>query len=286
MEKSFLILFTLLILSGSFLYFGDVLAKPLKKERWVVYYGDSVPSEEFMPYDWIVFDSQKFPPLRPLMNRKKQLLGYLSIGEIEGSDYDFQKIKEMGLILTENPDWPGSFIVDIRDPRWKSYLIEKRIPTILHKKFDGLMLDTIDSPLHYEVKKGKKLKEVEEAAIDLIRSIKENYPRYTLMLNRGFEILPEVADHIDASLAESLLVNAKATENEKRFFAKEDIESIRRQITAAKKVNQKLKLFSLDYWNPEDHETVRKLYKVQRKRSFIPYIATIDLQSHHPEPKG
>ena len=49
--------------------------------HWLVYYSDKAPSEAFKGYDLIVFDSQFHPPLRPLLDRGKTLLGYLNLGE-------------------------------------------------------------------------------------------------------------------------------------------------------------------------------------------------------------
>lgn len=262
-----------------------VRAEEEKPERWVVYYGSDLPSDRFLPYHVIVFDTEKSPPLRPLMNRGKELLGYLSIGEAESFRHDFKQIKEMGALLEENPDWPNHYIVDIRNKQWVKYLIEVKIPEILHKKFDGLMLDTLDSPLYLWEKDKQKYAGMDEAAIDLIATIRKHYPKVKVMLNRGFHVLPEVAPFIDMSLAESIVVNYQGESKEPTFFPSEVTESYVKIIDQAKQINPALKIYSLEYWPVSDVEKIKAIYAQQRERGYIPYVTSIDLMQEFAEPK-
>ena len=41
--------------------------------------------------------------------------------------------------------------------------------------------------------------------------------------------------------------------------------------------NKKLKVFSLDYWYPEDSKMIAQIYSVETDNGFSPYVATIDL---------
>ena len=283
MEK-FIIIVLSIVLSGLFFFSAQVLAAD-KPERWVVYYGEALPAERFLPYDLVVFDSQKSPPLRPLMNRDKTLLGYLSIGEAEKYRHDYKRIEEMGALLEENPDWPGHYIVDIRNPQWIKYLIEVKIPEILHKNFDGVMLDTLDSALYLWEKDKEKYAGMDSAAINLLATIRKHYPDITVMLNRGFHVLPEVAPFIDKVLAESIMVNFKTSSKQPEYFSESVTQEYEGIIDEAKKQNPALKLYSLDYWPPEDTAKVKDIYQIQRARGYIPYVTTIELMQEHEEPR-
>jgi hypothetical protein len=46
----------------------------------------------------------------------------------------------------------------------------------------------------------------------------------------------------------------------------------------------RLRLFTLDYWDPEDSDGLAEIYRAQRCAGFIPYVATPDLTRIVPEP--
>ncbi len=282
MEK-FIIPVLAIVFSLAF-YFSAHAVGVKKNERWVVYYGDSLPAEQFLPYDMIVFDSQKSPPLRPLQNRGKVILGYLSVAEAEQYRHDYSDIEEMGVMLGENPNWPGHRIIDIRNPLWTKYLIEVKIPEILHKNFNGLMLDTLDSALYLWETDKQKYAGMDVAAVALVATIRKHYPRIKLMVNRGFQVLPQIAPYINYSLAESIVANTQGKDNKVELFPQETTQEVVSILNEAKKRQQYLKIYSLDYWDMEDTEGVKKIYNMQRERGFIPYVTTIDVQQHHHEP--
>jgi len=64
-----------------------------KIERYCVYYNDEAPIEAFSPYDLIVLDSTYHPKLEGLIEQKKTLLGYISLGEVEGERDYFEQVK-------------------------------------------------------------------------------------------------------------------------------------------------------------------------------------------------
>lgn len=256
-----------------------------RQESWVVYYGSSLPAEDFLSYDLVVFDSRNHPSLRPLQNQDKTLLGYLSIGEAENYRSDFDTIKELGVLLHENKHWPGHYIVDIRDPKWAKYLIEEKIPEILHRRFDGVMLDTLDSPLYLEEEDPVKYKGMREGAIKLIHALRMHYPDMKIMLNRGFQALPDIAKQIDMVLAESTMVDSHTDAKNPTFFAENIYEESLKTLWDAQKTAPGLKVYSLDYWIPEDIGPVKKIYSTQRRNGFIPYVSTPDLQKIFAEPR-
>jgi uncharacterized protein (TIGR01370 family) len=255
------------------------------QEKWVVYYGDALPAEQFLPYDLIVFDSTSFPPLRPLQNRDKMILGYLSLGEAEDYREDFQSIKEKGLLLHENKNWPGHFMVDVRNPLWGKYLIEEKIPQILFKRFNGIMFDTTDSVLDLEIKDPKKYAGMKKAVLDLLAAVRMHYPEIKIMINRGFDAFPEAAPYVDYIMAESTLVDDYTDPKNPRFFSESDYQWSKEIIDAARKANPQLKVYSVDYWNPKDMAKIKEIYGKQRASGYIPYVATIDLQSVVEEPR-
>lgn len=255
------------------------------EERWVVYYNDERPGEDFEKYDLVVFDSTNHPSLRALVNRNQRVLGYLSLGEAESYRKDFESLKKKGLLLEENPHWEGHYIIDVRNPEWIRIIIEDRIPALLHKGFNGVMLDTIDSPLYLQERDPQRFPEMREASAALVKEIRLHYPNLFIMLNRGFEILPQVAPHINAVMAESILVDNVTDKENPVFFQDETHQKMVRELKEAQQLNPRLKVYALEYWPLEDAAGVKELYARHRKLGFLPYVSRPDLQEIYDEPK-
>lgn len=264
---------------------GAVQASEYKYAPWVVYYSDKAEPQVFNRYNLIVFDSEYHPRLQPLLNEDKMLLGYLSLGEAEKDRTYFYDIKKKGILLGENKKWPGSYAVDIRNHQWSEMVLESIIPDILNKGFKGIFLDTLDSPLDLERRDPKRYRGMKMAALNLIKAIRHHYPSITIMMNRAYEILPEAAPYVDMQLGESTLTDYN--------FGKKTYEMVNaplyqkqvKMLQLAKRINPKLKVYTLDYWNPEDKEQIKNIYNTQEQNGFYPYVSTVMLDRVVEKPR-
>jgi uncharacterized protein (TIGR01370 family) len=254
--------------------------------NWVVYYDNTLPPTTFNPYDIVVFDDIKHPkPLQSLRNRPRLILGYISYGEA-GGNRPFPVHNTPGVRLEPNPWWEGNDIVDTRTEAWRNFILKEHIPTILAQGFNGIMIDTIESPLYLAGKDPAKYAGLKQATIQLIRDTRKQYPNIVIMLNRGFEILPDVAPDIDLILMESTMVQHDRKENKSQYLPTDGHMEYLEMVKAARSRNPKLRVMTLDYWDPADTKGVAKIYRFQRVHDFIPYVSTADLTQHHPEPSG
>ncbi len=271
-----------------FLLFSGLLAAepPIRADvRWVVYYSDKAAPADFDAYTFLVLDRDYHPDISSLTQQGKILLGYLSLGEAERHRDYFDEVKNGGLLLGENPHWRGSYTIDIRERRWTERIISRLIPALLRRGFDGVFLDTVDSPLHLERQYPRRYRGMSDAAVRLVRAIRRNYPQIKIMLNRGYEILPRVASDIDIVLGESVYTGY---DFEKKIYQRVPQADYRRQVAWLKQAagkNPALKVLTLDYWNPDDPEGIAAIYRIQRANGFVPYVATITLDRIIPEPR-
>lgn len=248
--------------------------------RWTVYYGHEKSWDEFSKYDLVVFDGDRHPEVRPLVGREKEVLAYLSLVEVANSRSFYRKLKQAGVVLETMPD--GRAVVDVRNPEWTRLLIEEVIPAYVRQGFTGLMFDTVDTATALEAKDPVKYAGMREGVASTIRHIRLHYPYLHLMVNRGFELLPQVEQDIDMVLAESIFIDSR--EQPARPFPVEHYGSVLDMLANAKARNPEIKLFSLDYWNMEDADGVKKIYARQREAGFVPYVSTPDLQAIYAEP--
>jgi uncharacterized protein (TIGR01370 family) len=255
------------------------------RRRWVAYYSDQAPVEDFRDYGLVVFDSDRQPPLAPLATPGRILLGYLSLGEIADGRAYFQEVKQEGLLIKESPTWPGSHSVDVRDPRWRRRVIEQLVPGILARGFQGVFLDTLDNPVEIERRDPKTYRGMAAAAAELIKALRQAFPTITIMMNRGYGLLPDVAGSIDIVLGESVYSTYDFERKTYRLVPTEGYREQVRLLKEAKQRHQGLRICSLDYWDPIDLKGIRRIYREERANGFEPYVATIGLDRIVEEPR-
>ena len=254
-------------------------------ERWLAYYSDKASPADFRAYDLLVLDSDYRPVLAPLAEHGKTLLGYLSLGEAEHYRHHFSALQEQGLLLEENPNWKGSYFLDIRERVWTERVIYELIPFLLHQGFDGVFLDTLDGPLHLEREDPERYQGMGEAAVRLVRTIRKQFPHIRIMLNRAYEILPQVAGDIDIVLGESVYADYDFGSKSYKRVPPQLYQLQLAYLKKAQQINPRLKVFTLDYWEPDDEHGIAEIYRAQRANGFVPYVATVALDRIVSEPR-
>lgn len=253
--------------------------------KWIVYYSDKLPAGTFLPYDVIVFDDAAHPDLSPLLYRNKTLLAYLSLAEIRSDKPYLQQMEKDGMLLGKNAIW-NSRHIDVRKPEWTRFVIEEIIPPLIQKGFNGLMLDTVDTAIAMEAEDAKKYAGMREAAVRLIKEIRYQYPNLKIMLNRGFEILPQVENDIDMLLAESIYIKYDFKEKTFERFPDTVYTGLAAYFNEAKKRNPALRIYTLDYWKKDDPAGMLAIYDAQAANGFSPYVSTsldLDLAEEKPQ---
>ena len=255
-------------------------------KNWVAYYGADAPPEELQGFGLIVVDPGYRGSIKALKARGSKVLAYLSLGEIATHHSAFSAAKRAGLLLRENPNWRGAWVVDVRNPGWQRMVLEQLTPALLRRGFDGLFLDTIDSPLHLGHTEAKRFPGMKAAAIGLIRALHARHPKAQLMLNGGLPIIGSLRRSVHLLAIESTLSTWDFSKKEAKWRAPKARAAALTRLRAARQDNPGLQIFTLDYWRPEDRAGVRKIYRQQRKQGFIPYVATIALTRVVAEPEA
>jgi polysaccharide biosynthesis protein PelA len=249
---------------------------------WAVCYSGTALPAEFHNFHLVVLDSDTHPPLdllkRDLLRgRERELLGYLSLGEVESHRSYFEAAQAEGLLLRENPGWHGSFYVDFRNPHWRRRVTEQLVPGILASGFNGIFLDTLDDAGELEHTNPQKYRGMIAAAVELVRGLRQAFPQIHIMVNRGYDVLPQIAPFIDIILGESVYTSYDVEhKGYVRVPAPQYHEQVR-LMRQAQQWNPKLKICSLDYWDPSDIKEIRHIYQVERANGFAPYVATREL---------
>jgi len=251
--------------------------------RWVAFYGQMADENVLSTYDLVVLDPMFLGSIDQVAGQGSQICGYLSLGEARSTDPVFDRIPR-GVLLEENCTWPGTWRLDVRDPAWRDLVVRDVIPAIAAKRFTGLLLDTLDTPPYLEQVDPVRYRGMRQAAIDLVRAIRMAYPEMTIILNRGYAILPDVVDVVDAVLAESLLSMPCPDGSGYCWNSASEVALQLACLAPAKECASPVPVLSLDYWRPDDAASIRAIYRRQRVLGHHPYVTTPLLHEITPEP--
>lgn len=250
--------------------------------RWAAYYDKNIPAERFENLDLVIFDLEHHPDFSPIKD-KTTLLAYISLGEVHGHLPEKDMLKKADALLYKNKNW-DSYAVDLASPLWRKMVLT-RVSDALGKGFDGVMLDTVDSPLHWAGQQSPKRQEaMQREAVELIRAMRAAHPDMKIMLNRGFEILPEISPELDYVLAESILTQKDDLSGQFKLFEANTYADAVAQLHRSVSSTEHLKIFTLDYWDVDDVDGLAKIYALQRASGFMPYVTSQDLRRYTPEP--
>ncbi len=248
---------------------------------WLCFYGAAFPAGNLSTYDLYVFQSTAHPDLGPLHEKGAKAVGYISAGELNKNDPNFQKISGEGILLEENKDWPGSFRADIFSDKWRDFVIGELIPAVLSQGFDGIFIDTIDVAQYLEETK-KSVGAIQKAA-RLIREIRNKYPAILIVLNNGLFLLDDVGSVVDALVVEDVFT---LYDFRNKRYQLATPQWTRERVAALKKFQDKFHkpVLSLDYLKPSDRKNIEAVAAAAKAQNFIPYISDIGLQKifFHP----
>lgn len=252
--------------------------------RWAISYAQHPPLEELRNFGLIVLDSDAEISLSALARPGRDVLAYLSLGEIEQHRPYFDWAKSAGILLGENPNWHGSFYVDVRQESWRKRVVDELVPGILATGFDGVFLDTLDDAAALEGQNPQSYRAMKMQAANLVRSLRESFPRMRIMVNRGYGLFPGIAPFVDILLGESVYSTYDVVHNSYVHVPAAQYEQQVDLLKRARQANPKLRICSLDYWNPDARGEIRRIYRLERANGFAPYVATRDLDRVVREP--
>ncbi len=251
---------------------------------WAVYYGSTAPPDAFAPYRLVVLDPH-YARAADVRDRSDAVtLGYVSLGELNTSSPFAGLLRDRSMLIGENPNWPGSVSIDLRQGAWRQFILDDVVPRIVGAGFDGLFLDTLNSALHLENLDNVRFAGMHSAAQSLVSAIRRAHRDIPIMMNRAYALMPAVNADIDAVLTESLVTTYDFVEQRYKWVDDATFAHHLALLRPARIGQNPAPIYSLDYWNPTDLEGIAAIYARQRALGHTPYVATILLDQLVPEP--
>lgn len=260
------------ILSGFFLLAG--LSSINAQIRSVAFfYGINPPIEELSKYQIVVLQPGAINQelLKAFHDKECKVYCYFSIGEVAKSATYYNEVE--AYTIGDNPHW-NSKIFNLAHPKVKNYILNKLIKPYIDMGIDGMFFDTLDSYMML-TKNENAQKKQQKALANIIKSCKKKFRHRGIILNRGFEVIDDVAKYVDAVAFESLFVAYHGT-NGYVAVKPEDREWLTQILNNIKK-KHKLPIISIDYLPSKNWGDVDILVEAIKQQGYIPWITNKNL---------
>lgn len=241
------------------------------------FYGRDLPLEALSRYERIVVEPENITrnELAFLQKKGATVFAYLSIGEVR-MDSPWTKKLEKDWVLGINPDW-NTRVMDLSNGCWRDFLLDDLADELWQKGYQGFFLDTMDSYQRYTKTSGG-LSAQQLGIITLIRAMKQKFSGVSLLFNRGFEVLDDVANLADGVVVESLFVRWNLTVSRYQEVPVNDREWLLDKLTTVRdKYN--LSVTVIDYLPTGQRPLAIKTAKKIADLGFAPWVSSMELNS-------
>ena len=236
------------------------------------FYGTPFP-QELHVYDAVVVEAghKDFQKIEGRMQGK--LYAYTSLGEV-GPERPYANAVPSVAKLARNPAWKST-VLDQTSPAWRAFFIDNIVAPLWQRGFRGIFIDTLDS--YQLAATSPQAKAQQEAGmVETLRQLHERYPEMRIILNRGFEILPQVHQWVTAVAAESLFQGWDNAAQSYRPVSEPNRQWLMERLNHVKN-EYHLPVIVIDYAAPGQRREAREIASRIRAAGFVPWVTDSDL---------
>ncbi len=238
--------------------------------------------EHLLAYELSILSPNSKVDLEPGHQAGNRYLAYLSIVEV-APDAPYRSELSGIEKLHKNETWGGD-LMDISDPAWRQFVIDRLARPAIERGFDGFFLDTVDSVEILARKYPDKSAKFRQSLIKLVKELRQNFPKAEIIQNRGFGLIPALQADLNGLLVESVFQTFDFEKQRYQPVSEDFSKLLANQAIQAKKMG--LDVYVVDYVNPEDTTAIAETAKKIRGLGAVPFLTTPDLQGDVLGPQG
>lgn len=246
---------------------GTLFAFPQKSA--IIYYADDISYANVGAHDYIILEPDNVSPYtHGFKTYKKKIYAYVSLGETVSSRTYASEIRPEWK-LKQNRLW-NSTVMDVSNDAYHEFIYDKVIQPLVDKGYENIFFDTLDA--YQSV--AATAQENEKYRLGLIRFIKKlkhRFPTMKLILNRGFEIMDEVHQELEAVLFESLFYGLSSKDLSYTAVKQEDRAWLLAKVDTLKSYG--LDVIALDYIDINEKEKIADTVEKIKALGIIPYVS-------------
>jgi uncharacterized protein (TIGR01370 family) len=239
----------------------------------MLFYGSPVPLELLSRFDMVIVEPEYLADPTALSSSGSDVFAYISVGEINHSRSWHSDIPGSWL-LGVNKDWSTS-IVNLDEPGWQDHLLSKQMQPLWNAGYRGFFLDTLDSyqisTLNTALRKRQR-----KALIKIVQAMHERFPGVKIIVNRGFDLFPDIADLVVGVAAESLFKRWDASQSKYTDVPDEDRKWLSDQLSRLKSEHN-LQVLVIDYLPYSRRDEARDIAKKISALGFIPIVTNYSM---------
>jgi hypothetical protein len=152
--------------------------------------------------------AQSVAEVNALRSAGRLAIGYISIGEdaeLRTGDtkgpggYDSSYFDRNGDNLPDKNETWNSYFANAASPAWRTHFLARADEIIKTHGVDGFFLDTVETSLSY--------RDSFPAMVSLIRELRARHPNAVIVMNRGWDLLPDLGATPDGIMFESFTLS-------------------------------------------------------------------------------
>ncbi len=236
------------------------------------YYAADPPVEELDLYDWVVVEPDHLSAKRRAAFSHAKLYAYVGAGEVAPSRPYSAEVKAEWR-LGSNPAWK-SWVMDLGNEQWRRFLVAQLIGPLVAQGYGGVFLDALDSHQLIQLSPERRTAQL-RGLIDLVQRIKAAYPQTSVLLNRGFEVVPELKELIVGVAVESIYAGYDGATKKYRPVPDADRVWLMERVGAVRALG--LPVIAVDYLAPASFDGARDLAAKLAALGLVPWIADAEL---------
>ncbi|MBT1071846.1 bifunctional glycoside hydrolase 114/ polysaccharide deacetylase family protein [Geobacter chapellei] len=231
------------------------------------YYADNPPVNELKAFDIVVVDPDHSLNPASYGDGPSRLFAYVSVGEADPQRISTNKMDPAWLI-GDNKAWK-SRVVDVSNPEWRQFFLDKVVEPLWQAGYRGFFLDTLDS---YHLAASKEaLPAMQAGLVETIRAIRKRHPEARLILNRGFEIFERIKGDVFAVAAESLFHNFNPATGQYGSVTEEDRQWLLSRLSEVQKSG--VPVIAIDYVPPGNRSLTRQTAAKIKALGITPWVS-------------
>ncbi len=238
-----------------------------------LYYGHTTPLTDFRAFDMVVVEpdhgNDRSVPSLP----GTEMYAYVSVAEVQASRPYYADIPSHWK-LARNGHWKSD-VIDQTPPEWPDFFARRVIAPLWERGYRGFFLDTLDS---YRLASNFDEKAQQQGLVRVIETLHRRFPGIQLVLNRGFDIVPQVRDKIQMVAAESLYQGWNAGAQRYEEVSEANRSWLLNQLRTIRE-RDGLPVLVIDYVPPQDRALTRATAARIQADGFIPWVTDSALET-------
>ena len=249
-------------------------ARAADQERLYINYASKPSAQDLLRYNLCILDPWSQADLAPGQKKGHTYLAYLSVVEVADASPMHQRAVTRGVSFgAKNPAW-SSHVMDVGSDAWKNHLLEDGVRRAREAGYQGLFIDTADSVSLLGDPAQQKM--ARSDIVDLLREVGKSWPEARIIINRAFDLLPQLQTTVHGVLVESVYQTFDASR--KRFIPVSEPDSAWVVARIKEAQNLGFTLYTVDYVSPANLDLARQTVTRLRALDTVPLVTTPQLR--------